>query len=90
METYWSLRWLQQEHAADTEAVVLKENLVRFSGLPLTTRVPSLPDVPPGTRVRLELKDLDLFERTVGCVYRETLGPAVVAENSEAGTSQKA
>jgi exoribonuclease-2 len=89
METYWSLRWLQQERAAATEAVVLKENLVRFAGLPLTTRVPSLPDVPPGTRVRLELKGMDLFERTVGCVYRETLGQGTAAENSAIDTSQK-
>ena len=89
METYWSLRWLQQESIADTEAVVLKENLVRFAGLPLTTRVPSLPDLAPGARVRLELTGMDLFERTVACIYRETLGRDAAVEDSETNTSQK-
>ena len=74
MESYWSLRWLQQEGVAQIEATVLRENLVRFDGLPLTARVPSLPELAPGTRVRLELKELDLFERTIACIYRETLG----------------
>jgi exoribonuclease-2 len=92
MEGYWSLRWLQQEGIKEIEATVLRENLVRFAGLPLTARVPSLPESPPGTRVRLELRDLDLFERTVGAVHRETLGQeaAPSVEDEAAGASQKA
>jgi exoribonuclease-2 len=74
METYWSLRWLLQEHVRDAPAVVLRENLVRFEGLPLTARVPSLPELEPGTRVRLGVQHVDLLERTVSCVYRATLG----------------
>jgi exoribonuclease-2 len=95
MESYWSLRWLQQERMTHVEATVLRENLLRFEGLPFTTRVPSLPELSPGTRVRLELAHIDLFERTVGCVYRETLEvgageAAPPAEDETAGTSQKA
>jgi len=91
MESYWSLRWLEQEKLAEVEASVLRENLVRFAGMPLVTRVPSLPELPPGTRVRLELKAVDLFERTVACTYRETLGQdAAVVEDVTSDTSQKA
>ena len=91
MENYWSLRWLQQEQVAHIEATVLRENLVRFAGLPLTARVPSLPDTAPGTRVRLELREIDLFERTVAALYRETLGQeAAPVEEVTAGPSQKA
>jgi exoribonuclease-2 len=91
MESYWSLRWLEQEKLAEVEASVLRENLVRFAGVPLVTRVPSLPELAPGTRVRLELKAVDLFERTVACTYRETLGQdAAVVEDVTADTSQKA
>jgi exoribonuclease-2 len=90
MESYWSLRWLQQEGVAQIEATVVRENLVRFAGLPLTVRVASLPELVPGTRVRLELKELDLFERTVSCIYRETLGQDPRVEDVTVETSQKA
>jgi exoribonuclease-2 len=85
METYWSLRWLLQENIESIEAVVLRENLVRIEGLPLVTRVPSLPEAAPGTRVRVELKAVDLLERSVSALYRETLGgDAAVVEDDTA------
>ena len=85
METFWSLRWLLQEEIRSIEAVVLRENLVRFLGVPLVTRVPSLPEAAPGARVRLELKAVDLLERSVSAVYRETLhGSAAVVEDDTA------
>jgi exoribonuclease-2 len=90
MESYWSLRWLQQENVGQVEASVLRENLVRFASLPLAVRVPSLPELAAGTRVRLELKALDLFERTVSCVYRETLGEGKPAAEDALDTGQKA
>ncbi|MDA1118581.1 MAG: RNB domain-containing ribonuclease [Proteobacteria bacterium] len=76
MENYWCLRWLEQEGMRDTGAVVLRENLVRLEGLPLTLRVPSLPVLEAGTRVRLAIEGIDLLERSVACVYVETLGSA--------------
>jgi exoribonuclease-2 len=73
MENYWSLRWLLQEKIGSIQAVVLRENLVRFDGLPFVTRVSSVPEGEPGTRVELEIQAVDLFERTVTAVYRRTL-----------------
>jgi exoribonuclease-2 len=86
MEHYWCLRWLEQEGVAETEATVLRENLVRFERLPLAVRVPSLPELEPGTRVRLALDKPDLIERTVACTWRETLGRAAgdAAEDGQA------
>ena len=81
METYWSLRWLLQESVRDIEAAVLRENLVRLEGVPLFVRVPSLPETAaPGARVRLAVREVNLLERTVDCVYRETLPGAALAE----------
>ncbi len=74
METYWSLRWLLQEGRGEVDAVVLRENLVRIEGMPLVTRIASLPETPPGTRVRLAIQAVDLLERSLGATYRETLG----------------
>jgi exoribonuclease-2 len=88
METYWTLRWLAQERMRFVEAVVLRENLVRAEGLPLVTRVPSLPELEPGTRVRLEIAQMDFLERGVSLLYREILGKSITAvEDDVAPTS---
>ena len=78
MEDYWSMRWLLQEGVGAAPAVVLRESLARFEGLPLVARVPSLPALDPGTRVMLEIKAVDLIERNVSCVFREILGSGPV------------
>lgn len=88
METYWSLRWLLQEGIRTLDAVVLRENVVRIDGLPLVTRVSSLPALEPATRVRLEVTGVDLIERSLACAYRETLGgaePGVSDATEDAG-----
>ena len=72
METYWSLRWLVQEKLEQIEAVVQRENVVRLEGLPLALRVPSLPSLDPGARVRLQVEALDLLERSVLLRYLAT------------------
>jgi exoribonuclease-2 len=91
METYWSLRWLQQEHVRMLEAVVLRENLVRIEGLPLVTRVSSAPALEPGTRIRLEVSGVDLLERAFGSTYRQTLGQgAAGVDDATVDAGQKA
>ncbi|MGH8766349.1 MAG: ribonuclease catalytic domain-containing protein [Burkholderiales bacterium] len=77
MEHYWCLRWLRQEQKQDIEGVVLRENLVRLEGLPLTVRVSSLPALDPGAQVLLEVGAIDLIERVLACQWRATLGQAV-------------
>jgi exoribonuclease-2 len=74
METYWTLRWLEQEGIRSLDAVVLRENLVRAETVPLVVRVPSLPALERGARVRLEVGRMDFLERSVALTYRETLG----------------
>jgi exoribonuclease-2 len=75
MEHYWCLRWLEQEKVTEAEATVLRENLVRFDRLPLVVRVPSLPELEPGTRVRLGVEAPDFIERQVNCVWRGQISP---------------
>jgi len=62
MERYWCLRWLQQEHIEQVEAVVLRENLVKLGNIPLVFKVPSLPELPANTRVQLAIGEIDLLD----------------------------
>jgi exoribonuclease II len=62
MERYWCLRWLQQEKIQQIEVTVLRENLVRFTDIPLTGRIPSLPETPAQTRVQLDMGEIDLLD----------------------------
>ena len=73
MEQYWCLRWLLQEEVGEVDAVLLRENLVRFERLPLAVRVPSLPALAPGTHVRLAVESVDLLDCRLELAYRGTL-----------------
>jgi exoribonuclease-2 len=71
MEYYWCLRWLVQEGMEVASAEVVRENLVRIAGAPLYVRVPSLPDLPPGTPVEVEVASVDLIDTHLRCVYKK-------------------
>jgi len=73
MEHYWCLRWLLQEKVTLSTAQVLRDNLVKFEGIPLYARIPSLPDLEIGSRVLLEIEGIDLIDNAVKARYK---GPA--------------
>ena len=70
MEHYWCLRWLAQERVTLARAQVLRENLVKFEGIPLYVRIASLPDLEMGTRVLLEIEGIDLLDNAVRARYK--------------------
>jgi exoribonuclease-2 len=59
MERYWCLQYLVQEGVQEVGATVWRENLVRLDGMPFITKVHSLPELAPGTPVRLQIKRID-------------------------------
>jgi exoribonuclease-2 len=67
MERYWCLRYLEQENVREMSATVLKENLVRIDGMPLTLRVGGLPELPGGSTVKLQRLGMDYLELNVDC-----------------------
>jgi exoribonuclease-2 len=69
MEHYWCLRWLLQEGIAETTAVVIRDNLVRFERLPVYLRLPDMPSLSSETRVRVAISRIDLLAATMECRY---------------------
>ena len=69
MERYWCLRWLCQENVSQIEATVRRETLVKFDPLPLFERVPSLPELAAGQRVRLSIEAIDFLTLNLSCRY---------------------
>ena len=73
MERYWCLRWLQQENIEQTNAVVLRENLVKLPDIPLVFKAPSLPELPANTRVQLAIEAIDLLDLNIQARYIATI-----------------
>lgn len=78
MERYWCLRWLLQENVNEIEAIVVRENVVKFRDLPLYVRIPSLPapssdNLVPGSRVLVEVSRVDLIDSSLDAVYKARL-----------------
>lgn len=64
MERYWSLRWLEQEGIRHIEGRVVKGEIVRLVGLPMTTRLAGAASYERGQRLELEITHIDLVDLT--------------------------
>ncbi len=60
------------------DALLLRENLVKLPDIPLTFRVPSLPEaLPANTRVQLAIGEIDLLDLSVQTRFVKTIEDAV-------------
>ena len=73
MERYWCLRWLRQHGRGEVDAVVLRENVVRLTEIPLVFKVPSMPLQLPGSEVRLCVEHTDLLDVDIEARFVRTL-----------------
>ncbi|HEX8957040.1 MAG TPA: RNB domain-containing ribonuclease [Burkholderiaceae bacterium] len=80
MERYWCLRWLEQHQARQVEAVVLKDEVLRLSEIPLIVRLPGMPQLARGTQVRLDLLRWNEVDLTIEARLLEVLSGAAAAE----------
>ena len=73
MERYWSLVWIRQQGLTSIDGEVIRDNLVRLSGVPIVARVPSVPELAAGTRVRLVVDRIDLYDLLLDLTFAEAL-----------------
>jgi len=80
MERYWCLRWLGQEQVKQTEAVVLKDDVLRLSEVPLVIRLPGMPQVARGAQVKLDIVRWDEVDLSLEARLLEVAQAAPGAE----------
>jgi exoribonuclease-2 len=95
MERYWCLRWLGQEGVKMVDAVVLKDELVRLTDVPLVVRLPGMSQVARGAQVKLDIVRWDEIELNLEARLLEVASAAPDAaigdeDDAEADTGEAA
>jgi exoribonuclease-2 len=89
MERFWCLRWLAQNEIKKTDAVLLKDDLLRLLEIPLVIPMTGVRHA-RGTQLKLELIEWDEVDLTVQArvlevvTTDETLAEAVELEEADA------
>ena len=83
IERYWTLRWLEQNRAAELEAAVMKDGLVRADALPLVFRVPGTEGLARGTRIRARVAGIDLLTLELHATLLARIDAATPADAPE-------
>ena len=79
MERYCCLQYLIQEDIQLLHATVWRENLVRLDEVPYITKVYGLPELKPGTRVSLQVQEIDTLMMELRTKFLGVLEDAPVA-----------
>lgn len=69
LESYWVLRYLEQEGIEEAWGAVIRDELVRLEGIPMVCRTVGLPTAAPGERVRVAFGEIDFWEANVLARY---------------------
>ena len=90
MERYWCLRWLGQEDAKQADAVVLKDDVLRLTDVPLVIRLSGMPPVARGAQVKLDIVRWDEVDLSLEARLLEVAaapGEELAFEEEEEGTA---
>jgi exoribonuclease-2 len=93
MERYWCLRWLGQENAKQVDAVVLKDDVLRLTDIPLVIRLAGMPQVARGAQVKLDIVRWDEVDLSIEARLLEVAavpGEEIAFEEEEGDTGEAA
>jgi len=71
MERLWCLRWMTQQGFGRTEAVVVREDVVRLARAPFYFRLPGMPALASGRRIVVDLSEHDEVDLSVQARFIE-------------------
>lgn len=83
MERYWCLRWLSQHDVSQTQAVVIRDEMVRLRDIPLTIPLPAARSLARGTQVTLDVLRFDEVDLSVEARLVEVSADASGAEMAQ-------
>ena len=75
MERYWCLRWLDQQSVRHADAVLLKDEIIRLTQIPLVISIPGVRH-PRGTQLKIELISWDEVDLSVQARVLEVITAA--------------
>lgn len=91
MERFWTLRHIQQAGITELEATVFKdEGWVRADSLPLVCQAFGAEKLPRGSRVRIQLGQIDLLGLHINAVVLAQLGEVAAVAEDEEGEDEQA
>ncbi len=89
MEYFWCLRWLKQEDREHVAASVVKDDLVRLDEIPLMLHVPGLGVHARGTKVMLDVMNLDELTVEASCRLLHVIDAPAPTAAQEAEAQQE-
>jgi exoribonuclease-2 len=72
----------------EIDATVRREDLVKLDHLPILLRVPSIPELPQGSRVRLAVEHYDYLSLDLACRYQSTLADTTADATTAADANE--
>lgn len=85
MEHFWCLRWFTQEGVSEPTATYIKDDLVRLDGLPMRLRLPGLPELAGGDKIRLGVVRIDELTQEIELRFLAKVGHEDAVADEEAG-----
>lgn len=71
MERYWCLIYMQQIDVFEWTGTLIREDLVRFTDLPIITKVTGVPGLAAGTHIKVGVSKVDVWAVDIACRYLE-------------------
>jgi exoribonuclease-2 len=85
MEHFWCLRWFTQEGVTEPTATYIKDDLVRIDGLPMRMRLPGLPVLASGDKIRLGVVRIDELMQEIELRFLAKVGHEDAVPDEEEG-----